>query len=333
MIGRARVLVVRHHALESSETVFTLAVDVRANRMERALVAGHVNWDVTLRVDRLPVPDGEANIRSERGAPGGSAANVAAALAQLGVDVTLYGSVGDDTYADRIVARLESAGVDCTGIATVTDSETARKYLVVDDDGAVSILGTDGVNEALDPSAVDTEAVRRADHVHLTSQRPETARTFATVARRYDRPVSFDPGRRFADRPYDETLERADIVFLSGHEADAFRRREPTLSGDERTVVVTEGGDGAVKVGPDGTARHEGFDISPVDTSGAGDAFAAGYLAERPHAQTDRALLRFANACGAIAATIEGTQINLSRDRIEALRRRFDEQAVGLGDD
>ncbi|WP_343217260.1 carbohydrate kinase family protein [Halovivax limisalsi] len=302
--------------------------------MERVLVAGHVNWDVTLRVDHLPVPDGESTIHGERTGPGGSAANVAAALSQLGVDVALYGSVGDDAPGDRIVDALESVGVDCTGVHTVAGCETSRKYLIVDDAGAVSVLGNDGANEALGPSAVDDEAVRRADHVHLTSQRPETARAFASVARRWNRPVSVDPGRRLGDRSYEGTIERADILFLSGREADAIRRRGTEVPADgERTVVVTEGGDGAVQYGPDGSVRHAGFDVSPVDTSGAGDAFAAGYLAERARAPTPRALLRFANACGAIAATTDGTQIELSRDRVAAVGGQLDERTDGTGDE
>ncbi|MCO8268933.1 carbohydrate kinase family protein, partial [Haloferax sp. AB510] len=48
--------------------------------MSRVICAGHVNWDVTLRVDALPEPDGEATVESRVGAGGGSAANVASGL-------------------------------------------------------------------------------------------------------------------------------------------------------------------------------------------------------------------------------------------------------------
>jgi hypothetical protein len=55
--------------------------------MVRVLSAGHVNWDVTLRLDELPEPDGEARINSQSSGGGGSAANTAVALSSLGVDV------------------------------------------------------------------------------------------------------------------------------------------------------------------------------------------------------------------------------------------------------
>ncbi|HKL29853.1 MAG TPA: PfkB family carbohydrate kinase, partial [Natrialbaceae archaeon] len=108
--------------------------------MVEVLSAGHVNWDVTLRVDRLPVPDGEASIHSQRGAGGGSAGNVAAALASLGVASGVVGSVGDDEYGMLARRELEREGVDCAGLREV-DGDTSTKYLLVDDDGEVAVLG------------------------------------------------------------------------------------------------------------------------------------------------------------------------------------------------
>jgi len=83
------------------------------------LTAGHVNWDVTLRVDRLPQPDGEASIRSQRQSGGGSAANVAAALAGLDVDTGLIGSVGDDDNGLLAHRELEAAGISLAGVRVV----------------------------------------------------------------------------------------------------------------------------------------------------------------------------------------------------------------------
>ena len=69
--------------------------------MSRVVCAGHVNWDVTLRVDRLPAPDGEAVICGQAESGGGSAANTAAVLVGLDCDPLLLGSVGEDRYAER----------------------------------------------------------------------------------------------------------------------------------------------------------------------------------------------------------------------------------------
>ncbi|QLK24947.1 PfkB family carbohydrate kinase [Natrinema zhouii] len=273
------------------------------------LAAGHVNWDVTLRVDRLPEPDGEASIRSQRQSGGGSAANVAAALAGLGVDAGLIGSVGDDDNGLLARRELENAGVSIAGVRVVEGAETAVKYLLVDDSGEVSILGNDGVNEAVTPADIEPDRIRAADHVHLTGQRPDTAAAIAQVASDAGVTVSFDPGRRFADREYGETLALADIVFVTDREATVLLETESAdVAVEDRIVVITCGADGAEAYTPDGSAAHPGFDVDPVDTAGAGDAFAAGFLATwLAERNIDRALA-YGNACGALTASRDGAR-------------------------
>ncbi|QSW97797.1 carbohydrate kinase family protein [Haloterrigena alkaliphila] len=273
------------------------------------LTAGHVNWDVTLRVDRLPVPDGEATIRSQRQSGGGSAANVAAALAGLEVETGLIGSVGDDDNGLLARRGLEEAGVSLSGLRVVEDAQTAVKYLLVDDSGEVSILGNDGVNEAVRPADVDADHVRSVDHVHLTSQHPETAARIASLAADAGITVSFDPGRRFGDREYDAVLAAADVLFLTEREAAALGEsdgldRRPA----DRIVAVTSGADGAELRTPEGTYTHPGFDVEAVDAAGAGDAFAAGFLATRLEGTDLEDALAYANACGALTASREGAR-------------------------
>ncbi|SEW21586.1 carbohydrate kinase family protein [Natrinema salifodinae] len=273
------------------------------------LTAGHVNWDVTLRVDRLPEPDGEASIRSQRQSGGGSAANVAAALAGLDVDAGLIGSVGDDDNGLLARRELEDAGVSIGGVRVIDGADTAVKYLLVDESGEVAILGNDGVNEAVTPADLEPARIRAADHVHLTGQRPNTAAAIARLASEADVPVSFDPGRRLADRDYGEALSLADIIFLTDREATAlFEAESIDPAADEQIVVVTCGADGAEAYTPDGEFVHEGFDVEPVDTAGAGDAFAAGFLATWiEDAAIDRALA-YGNACGALTAGRDGAR-------------------------
>ncbi|ELY47638.1 carbohydrate kinase family protein [Natronorubrum sulfidifaciens] len=279
------------------------------------LTAGHVNWDVTLRVDRLPEADGEAMIRTHRQAGGGSAANVAAALARLEIDTGLIGSVGDDDTGRLARRALEEAGVSLSGLRVVEGAETAVKYLLVDDDGEVAILGNDGVNEAIRPADLEAERIRAVDHVHLTSQRPETAAAIATIATNAGVTVSFDPGRRVGDRAYDATLSAADVLFVTEREADALADVGET---DGQLVVITAGDDGATVRTPDGTATHPGFDIEPVDTAGAGDAFAAGFLATRLEGGDIETALEYAHACGALTAGREGARSAPTRAELEA---------------
>ncbi|GAB7018473.1 PfkB family carbohydrate kinase [Halostagnicola sp. A-GB9-2] len=275
--------------------------------MVTVLTAGHVNWDVTLRVDRFPEPDGEASIRSQRQSGGGSAANVATALAGLEVETGLVGSVGDDENGLLAKRDLEDAGVSVDGLRIVEDAATSVKYLLVTESGAVSVLGNDGVNEAIRAADVNPERIESADHVHLTGQRPKTAAEIARVATRSGSTVSFDPGRRLGDREYGETLALSDIIFANDREIDAMvDADEDVTEFTEGTVVAKHGEDGGEVHTPSESFVHSGFEIDSVDTSGAGDAFAAGFLASTLRTDDAEAALEYANACGALAASRKG---------------------------
>ncbi|QLG50891.1 carbohydrate kinase family protein [Natrinema halophilum] len=286
------------------------------------LTAGHVNWDVTLRVDRLPEADGEASIRSQRQSGGGSAANVASALAGLGVETELIGSVGDDDNGLLARRELEAAGVSLDGVRVVEGADTAVKYLLVDERGEVAILGNDGVNEAITPDDLEPERIRGADHVHLTGQRPDTAAAIARIATEDGLSISFDPGRRLADRDFGGALGLADVIFVTDREATALLgdgRADETAEG--QIVVVTCGADGAEAYTPDGAVVHPGFDINPVDTAGAGDAFAAGFLSTWLDSGDIAHSLAYGNACGALTASRNGARSAPTFDAVEDLLR------------
>lgn len=290
------------------------------------LCAGHVNWDVTLRVGHLPEPDGEVSVEERVQRGGGSAANVAAGLAGLDSAAALFGSVGDDESGTKAIEELEAAGVDADRVRAVPGAETAVKYLVVDYEGEVMVLSNAGANETFTAEHL-TGGFEGVRHLHLTSQLPETAAELAKRAHDAGVPVSFDPGRRLGDRSYAETLRHVDLLFLNRREAVAMVESglEEALA-DEAAVLIKLGEEGAELRGPEQVVQHDGFAVDPLDTTGAGDAFAAGFLAE-----VDRVggletvnyetALATANACGALAAMETGARVELSRDRLQRFQQ------------
>lgn len=282
--------------------------------MVRVVCAGHVNWDVTLRTDRLPDRDGEASVRERVAGVGGSAANVAAGLAQLGVDVDLVGSVGTDPPGRRALRDLDALGVDCSAVRQVTGA-TAVKYIVVDRAGEVMVFAAAGENEAFTTRDLQQGTFDHADILHLTSQAPETARGLAERAVAAGVRVTFDPGRGLEDRDYAGVFDLADIVFVNGREAAMLPQGLP---GDSGCVVVTKrGADGAIVCTERETITHEGFTVDPVDTTGAGDAFAAGFLASVEDRLAHAAAV--GNACGCIASTRLGAGVELSWEAVDAV--------------
>lgn len=282
--------------------------------MPKVLCAGHVNWDVTLQVDRLPDTDGEARITDQCQSGGGSASNVAVSLAGLDVPTTLLGSVGNDEHALLVRRELHEAGVETALVET--DGETSVKYLVVDDDGDVVVLGNTGVNEAFTADDVDDGVFADIDHLHLTGQRPEVATELARRAGTVDATVSFDPGRRLDERSYDPVLEHADLLFVNEREADLAAAEG--LLDDVDGAVVKRGSGGAEVRSAGGATRHAGFDVEPVDTTGAGDAFAAGFIAAS-FTGSDEYALAVGNACGALAARTTGARLYATWRDVEAI--------------
>lgn len=274
------------------------------------ICAGHVNWDVTLYVDTLPETDGEAVVLDQTQAGGGSASNTATVLASLGREATLLGSIGDDEYGSLAQQGLSDAGVDCEILIRVSGATTV-KHLVVDEEGQVMVLANDGVNEAFTAADLDDGTLGDAARLHLTSQDPETAKTLAKRAVEAGVPVSFDPGRRVDRRDYGPVVELADVVFLNESEATVARERG-LLDGCDGLAVVKRGEGGAEAWTDDGRVAHSGFEVDPVDTTGAGDAFAAGFLAIRLDNGTVEQALAVGNACGALAAQSSGAQTSIS---------------------
>lgn len=296
------------------------------------LCAGHINWDVTMFVDALPEPDGEVTINQLNSAGGGSAANVAVGLVGLDVAADLYGSVGGDDTGALALRELDRAGVDCGHVVIDSAATTSVKYLVVDSSGEVMVFANDGANESFAGAEVPTDLFSGVDQLHLTGQSPSTASLLATLATDMSIPVSFDPGRRVTERAYTDAVANSDLVFLNQREADGLAQSDmlsPT-DPDDQIVVIKHGADGATVHTPTGETSHAGFHVEPVDLTGAGDAFAAGFLATLDGSDrlstsdfdpdTYREALIVGNACGAIAATTATARTTLSWDAVAAVR-------------
>ena len=299
----------------------------------KVVTAGHINWDVTIHVDSLPERDGETRIERLKQSGGGSAANVAVGMVGLGGRSIVFGSVGGDESGALALRELASAGVDPGHVLVDANEQTSVTYVIVDGGGELLLLANDGANESFSAADLDRETLAAADHLHLTGQQPETAAALATAAAEAGATCSFDPGRRVSDREYDAALRASDLLFVNAREADALDETtaiDPRAP-DDRVVVVKEGGTGATVHTPAGDVFHPGFEVDAVDTAGAGDAFASGFLGTAlrdddatgggfSHDPRDYQVpLLVANACGAIAAETVTARTDLSWDRVRSV--------------
>ena len=204
---------------------------------------------------------------------GGSAANVAVAAAQH-VPTRFLGCVGADPLGDRLVQELADAGVE---VRVQRSGRTGTVLVLVDPDGERTFLSDRGAARDLMP--LDEAAFEGVRHLHVPAYSLHggtTATTVRALLETTDVPVSLDASswavlREVPDLP--QVLQRVGLVFANGEEL----RELPPLG---CWVVEKHGAEPTVVVDPDGGRRS--FPVEPVDgvrdSTGAGDAFAAGWL-------------------------------------------------------
>jgi sugar/nucleoside kinase (ribokinase family) len=256
------------------------------------VVVGDVATDVVAVLAGEPSPgsDRPASIRS-RG--GGAGANVAVHLAQLGTPVLLAGCIGDDAAGAGLVAELTTAGVGLA-LRTVHGAATGTIISLVEPGGQRSMLADRGANLALLPQ--DVPVPTAGGHPHLTgysllARRPRAAGLAAlSAAVASGCTVSIDPASSGPLRGYGVERWLADtaaatLLLPNAEEARLLTgcadvtHAARTLAARHPVVAVTLGADGALWAAGDVLVHRPAHPTEVVDTTGAGDAFAAGLLA------------------------------------------------------
>ncbi|WP_406439288.1 sugar kinase [Streptomyces sp. NBC_01613] len=274
-------------------------------------------------------------------AVGGAESNVACALVALGHSAAWLGRVGDDPFGRRVLDDLTARGVDVSAVETDPGRPTGVYFKDPGPDGTGTYYyRRDSAAAAMDPSLANLALLHRARVLHLsgiTAALSDSCAELVThlVARRaVPGPViSFDVNYRPAlwrHRPADaapvllELARGADLVFVGRDEAERLwgtRTAQDVrdLLGPRPVLVVKDAGHGATAYGADG---EETFVATPaarvVEPVGAGDAFAAGYLAALLEGRTPANGLRLGHlVAAATLSTREDVPTDLTRETLD----------------
>ena len=257
-----------------------------AEELPLFLCIGDLDVDVMIEVDRLPTRDGKVNGVVKQKAPGGMAGNVAAGLARLGSRVRVLVRIGDDADGAFAVESLAKVGVDTSHVARLEGVATFSCISLLTPDGEKSLVKL--MTSAYRPDADDvTEAaLNGVRHLHLTSVGdPALCRRVVDAAQASGATASLDIER--ADCPDDaavliDAVKGFDLIFCNAESrafVDAALKRP--LAGLVAAVVTTLGADGAQVEAGEARIFSPGFTPKIVDTTGAGDCFAAACLHAR----------------------------------------------------
>ncbi len=259
--------------------------------MARIVVIGAAARDQVVRLREPLRPGGHLNGVAAGGRLGGGGANTAVALTAAGHIVTLLATVGQDAAGDALRTELAGAGVDTSQLARLA-RPTTQSLLLIEPGGERTVLNLTRCEEDQPPNRLldlPAEAVyvrsRRRDLAPLLAAKVQTALVVAHLP-----PIEPD------SRP-------AQILVASASDLDPAARRDPwglglAVAGDLlQWVVITDGAAGARAYSRDESLAAPVPVIQPVDTTGAGDAFAAGLLhalvGGRPMAEALAVAVRF----------------------------------------
>jgi len=265
--------------------------------------------------------------------PGGAVCNVTVGLARLGVKVGLVTKVGTDPFGRLMLNFLKREKVDTALVKTTDRRLTALVFIALDKDRKPSFFfyGAPGADRGLKPSELSAKNFARVKVFHFgtisLSREPARAATLKAIrlAKASGARVSMDPNFRFhlwRDRGALKKitwslLPGVDMVKLNEQEL-AFLTGTKSIPGAAqmlinrgvKVVVVTLGGRGAFFAAPGFSGVAPGFKFRPVDTTGAGDAFAAAMIAwllrfkELPPEKDGlEKAVRFANAFAGLSIT------------------------------
>ncbi len=273
------------------------------------LCAGHACFDMFFSLDHHPAPDEKAVASALTTCGGGPAANAAVGVARLGLRAAFAGYLGDDLFGRQCLAEFRREGVD-TALTVTGGHPTPLSAILVKPDGRRTVVNHHG----------DTPDLARLPAGHplpsarvllMDGHQPEIS--LELVDRLPGAVTVLDAGS--LHRGTRLLMGRVDHVVASQKFARQFggcrddRAALERLAAACRSAVVTLGERGLIWKGEHtGSGRLAAFEVTAVDTTGAGDAFHAAFCVGIARALPWPDLLRFASAVGALACSQTGAR-------------------------
>jgi len=296
---------------------------------------GDVFMDVVLSgLPAWPEPGQEVYARLMRREAGGAATITACGLAKLGMKVGLFAVAGSED-GQWLVERVNACGVDTRSLR-YHPSEATGLTVSVSTPSDRSFFTYFGANQTLPGLLGEAKVVgelARARHVHLTcAPEPSLVLDLVRALHAEGCRVSLDVGWKeswLKDARSWQALSEVDLFFPNEHEARLMTgsdRPEDMLrllaEAGLRNVALKLGARGAVLLWDGEVFRSQPHPVEPLDTTGAGDCFDAGFIYGWLHGEPPEDCLRIANICGALSTqSLGGIASFPTPDQLKSARR------------
>ncbi len=275
---------------------------------KRILTIGSALVDVFISSDQFEITRADQEIFTTRSTggklsvdsfkikTGGGGGNTAAGFAKMGFEASCIAELGNDELADIVTSDLQKYGVSVDGLIHEQDEETGGSVLLVAKSGERTALVHRGAAAQLDPADISAESIKNQDWIHLASiaGRTQTIQTIFGLAAEYGVSISWNPGQaeleamiEDADSFVAKAAKFADsqthpvkILLLNREEWDFISPIQKALKSIVPLIVITDSvrGGQVFELGQDKPVEYQAQKVEAVDNTGAGDAFAVGFV-------------------------------------------------------
>ncbi len=250
------------------------------------LGAAAIDW--IARVKELPRRDSIVFADEYKPVPGGSGGNVAEGVARLGHRVRFFGKLGDDEGGQILLKSFQDAGVGTEGVFIARNQRTASCFIAIDEHGERQIycLGGSAIYES--PSELDPDLLRGSKVLFIADAFQEVALKAIDIVSPETK-IIFNPGGVMVSSGegfLKPILAKTDVLLVSQVESETITHEQDPkdamriLAGmGVKVVMQTQGASGALVLENEKITSLPAFPVEKVlDTTGAGDAFAAGVI-------------------------------------------------------
>lgn len=302
--------------------------------MKKITIAGSINMDIVIQLDRFP--EGGETVFGKKllFIPGGKGANQARAIARLKAEVRLIGKVGSDDFGKDLVNSLSRDGVDTKEVKISQNKTSGAALIGVDKTAENRIIIIPGANFDLLPK--DVSQINLEEHQIALSQfeiPKDTIKKFFGKAKSAKCITILNPSP--IDKIPKEILSLVDYLVINEYEFEymfgyknirTHKSQLPKITSrllnKDQTLIITLGHLGSVAVKSNAVVQAPGFKVEAVDTTGAGDSFLGAFSAALAEEKPTKKALIFANAAAALKVTKLGASSMPYRNEVDALIKK-----------
>jgi ribokinase len=293
---------------------------------------GALNVDTLLKVDKIASAEEESFIHDYTEACGGSAANTMVGLARLGCKAGFIGKVADDHEGQLQIDCFKSEGVNTDGIIHSAKGKSGVCLGFVDKKGARALYINPGVNDQIEFREIQAPYITDTQIVHLSSFIGE--KSFRTQKKLLsflpnNVKISFDPGSLYAQKGFSaiEPIIQNSFVMMPNEvelqlitgEREIPKGATALLAAGVKIVAVKLGAKGCYVTNGAEKQTIQPYKVQAIDTTGAGDAFNAGFLYGLLHNKTLAECGKIGNYVAAQSITKMGARAGLPYEKDLAL--------------